>query len=177
MPTMRSARPSDATISTLEAKIGTMRCGGAGRVTLRSKASRTVTGSAAAGRRSASTSASGEPRHRQWRVPAHQNRTCTPTITSRPGIELPQAPFWLAELAPHGEESRPMKIGWWLMSKMLFTAANTLIPLPDLDLAAHVPDPERLLAIDRELRIWPGKQQRVQRLLGIVPHRSAQDAE
>ena len=50
MPTMRSASPSAATISMFDAKIGTMRCGGAGTVTLRSKASRTVTGSAAADR-------------------------------------------------------------------------------------------------------------------------------
>src|SRR5215510_12779663 len=48
MPTMRLASPSAATISVLEAKIVTMRCGGAGTVTTRSKASRTVTGSAAA---------------------------------------------------------------------------------------------------------------------------------
>ena len=46
MPTMRSARPSAATISVFDAKMVTMRCGGSGTVTLRSKASRTVTGSA-----------------------------------------------------------------------------------------------------------------------------------
>ena len=49
MPTMRSARPSAATISVFDAKIVTMRCGGSGTVTLRSKASRTVTGSACNG--------------------------------------------------------------------------------------------------------------------------------
>jgi hypothetical protein len=46
MPTMRSARPSAATISVLEAKIVTIRCGGAGTVTVRSNASRTAIGSA-----------------------------------------------------------------------------------------------------------------------------------
>jgi hypothetical protein len=48
MPTMRSASPSAASISVLEAKIVTMRCGGAGSVTARSNASRTMMGSAAA---------------------------------------------------------------------------------------------------------------------------------
>src|SRR6185503_13119801 len=70
-----------------------------------------------------------EARQRSGALPAHQNRTCAPTITSRPGMELPQAPFWLTRLAPHGEESRPMKIGWSLMSKMLFSAANSFTPL------------------------------------------------
>ncbi len=54
MPTMRSARPNAATISVFDAKIVTMRCGGSGTVTLRSKASRTVTGSARNGAASAS---------------------------------------------------------------------------------------------------------------------------
>ena len=46
-------------------------------------------------------------------------------MTSRPGMELPQAPFWLAGLAVHGEASWAMKIGWLFTSKMLLTAANS----------------------------------------------------
>ena len=40
------------------------------------------------------------------RAVLHQNLTWKPAMTSRPGIELPQAPFWLARLAVHGVESR-----------------------------------------------------------------------
>ena len=45
-------------------------------------------------------------------------------MTSRPGMELPQAPFWFTRLAVQGVASWAMKIGWLFTSKMLLTAAN-----------------------------------------------------
>ena len=70
-----------------------------------------------------------------------------------------------------------MKIGWSFTSKMLFTAREQLDALAHFDLAAHVPDPERRLLVDREVRICPGKNTGESALLGVVPHRPAQDAE
>jgi hypothetical protein len=70
-------------------------------------------------------------RRRQNRPKAdpHYHRPCIPTTNSRPGIELPHAPFWKTGFAMQGVWSSAMKIGFWLMSKMLLTAANRVIPL------------------------------------------------
>ena len=63
-----------------------------------------------------------EPRHGRGAFPAHQNRTCTPTITSRPGMELPQAPFWVWQT--RGEiEVRP--------GVKLFAAMNNIFDIND----------------------------------------------
>ena len=70
-------------------------------------------------------------RRRYNRRPAgpHHHRPCRPTMNSRPGIELPHAPFWKVGFARQGVWSSAMKMGCWLMSKMLLTAANRVIPL------------------------------------------------
>ena len=74
---------------------------------------------------------SDEKRRRHNRRPAgpHHHRPCRPTTNSRPGIELPHAPFWKVGFARQGVWSSAMKMGCWLMSKMLLTAANRVIPL------------------------------------------------
>src|SRR5258705_6934365 len=66
MPTMRSASPREATISVFDAKIGMMRSGGAGTVTVRSNASRTVTGSAATAGVASAQLAARARRHTPW---------------------------------------------------------------------------------------------------------------
>ena len=101
MPTMRSARPSAATISVLEAKIGhdALRRRGHGDAAIEGVAHRDRLGAATARPDRRGTRQRAE---RGARRP-DQNLNWKPTMTSRPGIELPQAPFWLARLAPHGD--------------------------------------------------------------------------
>ena len=120
-----------------EAKIGTIRCGGAGSVTVRLKASRIVTGPLP------------DRRGRGRRMPAngrrseHQNFTWTPTMNSRPGIELPRAVLG-QRIGAAGFWFRAMKMGCWLTSKMLFKAAMNFTPLWGFDLAPQVSRSKRL---------------------------------
>ncbi len=57
-----------------------------------------------------------------------QKSTCSPTSSSRPGIEVPQPPFWKAGFAVQGVRSSAMKTGWRFRSNRLFTPANSFTP-------------------------------------------------
>src|ERR1700756_1265682 len=71
-------------------------------------------------------------------------------------MELPQAPFWLTRLSPQGEESRPMKIGDALASKILFTQANSLKPFLTSTSPRMLNTQNGGLRYTVEVRICPG---------------------
>src|SRR5882672_4069742 len=164
MPTMRSANPSEATISVLDAKIGMMRSGGAGTVTVRSNASRTVTGSAAnAGAASAQLAA--------------MARRHTPCV----GMCFLVMPLELHLHADHELAARD-RVATGAVLRQLVGAARVLVEGDEdrvlvgvedvvergdefhafarLDLAAQVPHPERALFVDRDVAHLAGEEDR-----------------